>query len=164
MTDHSPRPPRGETSDLHPRQVPAGDHTLSDVATLRGAVLVLARRLRHQQAGDGLPATESAVLGRVFREGPISPGQLARGEHVRPPSMTRIVESLEQQGLVERAPHPTDGRQILITVTPAGEGFVEQSRALRTAWLARQIDQLDPADRAALSAAAPALQRLAQLP
>jgi DNA-binding MarR family transcriptional regulator len=148
---------------VEPDGTPPGQ-VLSEVATLRGAVLVLARRLRHQQAGDGLPATESAVLGRVFREGPIGPGQLARAEHVQPPSMTRIVESLERQGLVRRDPHPTDGRQIRVTVTPAGEEFIERSRALRTAWLARQIDRLDPADRDLLTAAAPALHRLAHLP
>ncbi|GAA2019734.1 MarR family transcriptional regulator [Nakamurella flavida] len=156
MTADAPRDETAAPSSADP----AG---LSEVATLRGAVLVLARRLRHQQAGDGLPATESAVLGRVFREGPTSPGRLARAEHVQPPSMTRIVESLERQGLVRRDPHPTDGRQVQVSITADGEEFIERSRALRTAWLARQIDRLDPADREMLTAAAPALHRLAHL-
>ena len=65
-----------------------------DIAALRGAVLILARRLRHQQAGDELSPSESAVMGRVGRAGPMTPGQLAKSEHVQPPSMTRIIERL----------------------------------------------------------------------
>ncbi|MGS0687008.1 MarR family winged helix-turn-helix transcriptional regulator [Nakamurella sp. GG22] len=140
------------------------------VAALRAAVMVLARRLRYQLAGDqlaggdDLSATELAVLGRVGRCGPMTPGQLARAEHVRPPSMTKVIESLEGRGLLRREPHPTDGRQYLVSRTEAAEAFVEASRKLRTAWLADHVGKLSDSDQQAIAAATAALGRLAELP
>jgi DNA-binding MarR family transcriptional regulator len=135
-----------------------------DIATLRAAVLVLARRLRRQVAGDEISSTESAVLGHLGRCGPMTPGQLARAEHIQPPSMTRVIELLERREFVRREPHPTDGRQILVTRTEAGDAFVLASREVRSAWLRERIDQLEPADRHALAAATDALSRLAAMP
>lgn len=138
---------------------------LEAVAALRGAVLRLGRRLRYQTLGDGdLSATELAVLGRIGRCGPMAPSALARAEHVRPPSMTKVIESLEERGLARRDPHPTDRRQCLISRTDAGEAFVLETRRRRTAWLAKQVGQLSTEEQRALLAAAPALERLADLP
>lgn len=134
------------------------------IAALRGAVLVMARRLRHQQPGDGLSATEVAVLGRVFRDGPLTPGQLARAEHVQPPSMTRIVERLTDRGYLRREPHPDDGRQVLISHTESGQAFIDHTRALRTRWLAEHFERLTAEDQRAIVTAVPALSRLAELP
>lgn len=155
----------------------AEDPTLGTVGTLRAAVLVLSRRLRHQvgssdpSGGDQAPgdaydvsATEVATLARIRRCAPITPSDLARAEHVRPPSMTAILERLAQLGLIRREPHPHDGRRVLVSLTPEGETFLERTRAVRTRWLAGQFDQLDAADQAALTAAAGALARLAELP
>ena len=148
-TEHAPAaaPPDGES-----------------IAVLRAAVLVLARRLRRQMADSELSSTEVSVLGRVFRDGPLTPGALARFEHVQPPSMTRVIERLEDKGYLRRDPDPSDGRQVLVSHTAHGENFIEESRALRTAWLAAQIDKLDDADRSAIAAAAAALTRLAEMP
>ena len=143
---------------------PAVQVAIEDVALLRGAVLILARRLRHQQAGDELSPSESAVMGRIGRAGPMTPGQLAKSEHVQPPSMTRIIERLETRGFLRRDPDPTDRRQVFVSRTPAGDDFVERSRAVRTAWLTQQLGQLSPADQQAITAAASALTRLAELP
>ncbi len=134
-----------------------------DIATLRGAVLILSRRLRQQQAGDELSPSESAVMGRLGRSGPMTPGQLARSEHVQPPSMTRIIERLESRGFLLRLPDPSDRRQVLVSRTRDGDDFVERSRAVRTAWLTQQLGKLDAADRLLIAAAAPALTRLAEL-
>lgn len=135
------------------------------VAALRAAVMVLARRLRYQLAGDDdLSATELSVLGRIGRCGPMTPGQLAGAEYVRPPSMTKVIESLENRGMLSRGPHPTDRRQYLVSRTEAAEAFVEASRQLRTVWLADHLARLSPDDRAAIAAATPALNRLAELP
>src|SRR6478609_11108138 len=123
------------------------------VAVLRAAVMVLARRLRYQQAGDDdLSATEMAVLGRIGRCGPMTPGQLARAEHVQPPSMTKVIESLEGRGLLRRDRHPTDGRQYMVSRTAAAEEFVAASRKVRTAWLAHHLAGLTDADRQAIAA------------
>ena len=135
------------------------------VAMLRAAVLILGRRLRHQIAGDGdLSATDLAVLGRVGRCGPMTPGQLARAEHVQPPSMTKIIERLEGRQLLRRDPHPTDGRQYLVSRTREAEVFIEESKALRSTWLVGHLTQLSAEDQKAVMAAAPALARLAELP
>src|SRR3954449_7157364 len=133
-------------------QIPADAPHIStdDVSVLRGAVLILARRLRHQQAGDELSPSEAAVMGRIGRAGPMTPGQLAKSEHVQPPSMTRIIERLAARGFLRRAPDPTDRRQVFVSRTPAGDDFVERSRAVRTAWLARQLEQLSEADQQAI--------------
>lgn len=141
------------------------DLDLDAVAALRGAVLRLGRRLRYQTLGDGdLSATELAVLGRIGRCGPMAPSALARAEHVRPPSMTKVIESLADRRLVRRDPHPTDRRQCLISRTDEGEAFVQETRRRRTAWLAQQMGELSADERAALLAAAPVLDRLADRP
>ena len=68
-----------------------------------------------------------------------------------------------ERGLVRRDPDPADRRQVLISRTPAGDELASQILLLRTAWLAAQFDRLDSADRDAITAAAPALRRLAEL-
>ena len=147
-----------------PVNEPATDDIDIDIATLRAAVLVLARRLRHQVAGDEISTTEGAVLGHLGRCGAMTPGQLARAEHIQPPSMTRVIELLERREFVRREPHPTDGRQILVTRTEAGDAFVQASKQVRSAWLRERIDQLEPANRQALADATDALSRLAAMP
>lgn len=132
--------------------------------TLRAAVIVLARRMRSQQADGELSPSETAVLGRIGRMQPVTPAVLARCEHVQPPSMTRILDHLTTRGLVRRDRDPADQRQVLISRTPEGDDLVHQIRQLRTAWLAAQFDRLDRTDRDAIKAAAGALQRLAELP
>ncbi|MET0864212.1 MAG: MarR family transcriptional regulator [Nakamurella sp.] len=134
------------------------------VAALRAAVLVLARRLRQQVADDDLSATDIAVLGRIGRCGPMTPGQLARAEHVQPPSMTKVIERLEGRGMLSREPHPTDGRQYLVSRTEQAEKFVNESRKLRTTWLAEHLAGLPAEDQLLLAAAAPALAKLAEMP
>lgn len=135
------------------------------IAGLRSSVLVLARRMRNQTLGDDeMSATEFSTLGRVRRDGPQTPGQLAKCEHVQPPSMTRIVERLENAGYLRREAHPKDGRQQLISITEVGLAFVERTRKQRNRWLAQQLAQLTDAERATIGAALPALQRLADLP
>jgi DNA-binding MarR family transcriptional regulator len=133
------------------------------VTALRSAVLILGRRMRYQSAGD-LSQSELATLGRVSREGPITPGQLARSEHVQPPSMTRLLERLESKGFIERTPHPDDRRQVLISMTDAGREYSRRIREARAAWLSAHLERLDEADRDAIAAAADALVRLAELP
>ncbi len=149
---------------LHHTTIDGADFSDDPVGALRAAVLVLGRRLRHQVAGDAPSATELAVLGRIGRCGPMSPGRLAAAEHVRPPSMTKIIEGLEARGLVRRDPHPTDRRQYLVSWTAEAEDFVNRSRELRTTWLAEHLAGLDESDRAVILSAVRALTRLAELP
>lgn len=131
------------------------------VNTLRGAVMRLSRRLRHQRVDETLSPTEMAVLATLARCGSATPGELARKEHVQPPSMTRIVAMLESKGLVHRDPHPDDRRQVVVRQSEAAEAMLEESRAKRNAFLAQLIEGLDDDERALLRAAAPVLEKLA---
>lgn len=106
------------------------------VNSLRSAVMRLSRRLKHQRVDESLSPTEMSVLGTLARCGSATPGELARKEHVQPPSMTRIVALLEAKGLVRLEPHPEDRRQKVVTQTEQAEAMLEESRRKRNAFLA----------------------------
>ena len=129
---------------------------------LRIAVMRLARRLRQQRATDAYTMSQLSALATLDRDGPLTLGALAAAEKVQPPSMTRIVASLEQAALVRRAPHPTDGRQVLLTATSEGSRLLAADRKRRDAWLACRMAELTEAERATLHDAARILGRLAQ--
>ncbi len=133
------------------------------VNALRGAVMRLSRRLKHQRVDESLSPTEMSVLGTLARCGRATPGELARKEHVQPPSMTRIVAMLEAKGLVRLEAHPDDRRQKVVTQTEQAEAMLEESRRRRNAWLAELASGLDEDEWAKLRAAAPVLEKLAQL-
>ncbi|MDP9396446.1 MAG: MarR family transcriptional regulator [Actinomycetota bacterium] len=128
---------------------------------LRVAVLRLARRLRSERADNDLTLTQLATLGTLERHGPLTPGELAAHEGVRPPSMTRVLAGLEERALVVRTPHPTDRRQVLVALGDAARTLLREDRRRRDAWLARRLAELSPEERAALRAAVPVLERLA---
>lgn len=139
------------------------DADLAAVSSLRAGVMRLSRRLRNQQVDESLNATEMSVLGTLARCGSATPGELARKEHVQPPSMTRIVAMLEAKGLVRREPHPEDRRQVVVTRTEQAEAMLTQSRNKRNAWLAALTAGLDEDEWELLRRAAPVLEKLAQL-
>lgn len=84
----------------------------------------------------------------------MTPGALAIRERVRPPSMTRVIASLAEEGLVERAPHPVDGRQVLVSVSESGAELVKAARRARQEWLGERLATLDDGQRDALRNAA----------
>ena len=133
---------------------------------LRISVSRLARRLRAERIALGLQPdlsdTQLGVLATLVNHGPMTPGELAEHEKVQPPSMTRVIAVLEYRSLVIRAPHSTDRRQVVLTVTDGGRDLVFQARRLREAWLARRLRELTPQERATLRAAAPILEKLSQ--
>src|SRR3954452_22817705 len=87
---------------------------------LRTTVMRLARRLRAQRTDDSLSLSQIAALGTLTRTGPITPGELAAQERVQPPTMTRLLFTLEKAGLVTKRDHPDDRRQVLVEISPAG--------------------------------------------
>ena len=135
-------------------------------SALRISVTRLARRLRAERQREGLEPdlsdTQLAALAALERHSAMTPGELADHEKVQPPSMTRVITVLEERGLVMRAPHASDRRQVVLTVTDYGREVVQQSRKLREAWLAKRMRELTPQERAALRAAAPVLEKLSQ--
>ncbi len=130
-------------------------------STLRLSVMRLARRLRAERADTSLSLSQLATLATLDRHGPLTPGELAAHERVQPPSMTRLASTLLAAGLARRDPHPTDGRQVLLRITPEGSAILLEDRRRRDAWLARQLRDLDPADVEVLARATAVLDRLA---
>lgn len=133
------------------------------VSEVRGAVMRLSRRLRHQRVDESLSPTEMSVLATLARCGSATPGELARKEHVQPPSMTRIVAMLEGKGLVRREPHPDDRRQVVVSRTSQAEAMLAESRDKRNAWLSELAEGLTDEELAILRQAAPVLEKLAHL-
>ena len=134
---------------------------------LRISVSRLARRLRVERlmpelAEPALSDTQLAALATLERHGAMSPGDLAEHEKVQPPSMTRVIAALVDWDLVTRAPHPTDRRQVILTVTPEGRSLVQRVRRRKEAWLAQRLAELSPLERATLREAAPILEKLSQ--
>ncbi|HSK33501.1 MAG TPA: MarR family transcriptional regulator [Propionicimonas sp.] len=129
---------------------------------LRLSVMRFARRLRNERQPDNpLSVGSLSALGILFREGECSIGALAAHERVQPPSMTRTVNYLVDQGYAVRRAHPTDGRQVLVDLTDKGREILLADRRRRDAWLAQRLRELTPDERALLREAAPLIQRLA---
>jgi DNA-binding MarR family transcriptional regulator len=129
------------------------------VVRLRLAVGRLARRLRQQAGGEVTPSQYSA-LSSVGRLGPVTLGELAAVERVRPPTMTRIVASLEEAGLVERQAHPDDRRVAQVRLSGAGRRFLQRSGTRKDAFLAERLARLDPDEVAQLAQAVAVIERL----
>jgi DNA-binding MarR family transcriptional regulator len=146
--------------------IPPAGSDVGLAAALRISVNRLSRRLRAERAAHGLQPelsdTQFAALAVLETHAEMTPGELAEHEKVQPPSMTRVIAALEERGLLMRAPHQTDKRQVLLTVTDQGRDLVHQARRLREAWLARRLRELSPEEQATLRAAAPILEKLSK--
>jgi DNA-binding MarR family transcriptional regulator len=127
---------------------------------LRVSVARLARRLRQEGAGDDATPSQLAALATLYHDGPMTLGELAHAERVKPPSMTRIVAGLEERGLVRRESSAEDRRVQRVTVTEAGRAAHEEYRKRRDAWLCRQLTKLEPEEREVLTRAADILDRI----
>ncbi|MHB8285196.1 MAG: MarR family winged helix-turn-helix transcriptional regulator [Caulobacteraceae bacterium] len=131
-------------------------------ADLRTVVGKLKRRFREQTPDGDLTETQISVLLRLERHGPTTVTALAKAEAMRPQSMGANVAALTAAGLVTGAPHPTDGRQTVLSLTDACHSWIDTSRAVRQDWLVRALQaRLQPAEQDQLAAAVALLQRLA---
>ena len=130
---------------------------------LRMCVVRLRRRLVNERHPDNtLSISAMAVLGCLARRGePMQIGELAEHERVRPPSMTRTVNALEQDGYVVRRQDANDARLVLVELSEKGRATVLADRRRRDAWLARQLRTLESDERETLRQAVTILQRLA---
>ncbi len=129
-------------------------------ARLRLAVSRLARRLRRESASD-ITASQLSALYTIARLGPLTLGDLSAAEGVRPPTMTRVVASLEALGFVARTVDPADRRVARVAVTTRGRDLVEASRHRKDAFLASRLRALSAEERAVLDKASDLLERLA---
>ncbi|MGO9843187.1 MAG: MarR family winged helix-turn-helix transcriptional regulator [Candidatus Acidiferrales bacterium] len=131
------------------------------VADLTQAIGLLVRRVRAAAASHELSLTESAVMKRLATDGPATTADLARAESMKPQSMGATVAALEEMGMVERKPHPTDGRQVNIELTAKGAAVRKSDRDAKRTWLAQAIAQLDEEERETLFKAGEIIKRLA---
>ena len=130
----------------------------ADLVTSLEALLSWVRRL---PPSGGLSLTATATLARLVRDGPVGLSALAAVEGVSQPAMSQLVGRLERDGLVDRVGSPDDGRSVLVRVTDAGAALVAERRAVRAAALTELLDRGSPDDVALVTAAVPALVRLA---
>jgi DNA-binding MarR family transcriptional regulator len=128
-------------------------------ARLRLAIARMARRMR-QEAGDELSPSTMAALATIEHHGPLTPSELADIERIKRPTATRVLNRLEDDGLIERAADPSDGRSALIRVTKEGAALLKKLRSRKNAYLARRLRELPDEDVAALERAAEVLERL----
>ncbi|GAA4437955.1 MarR family transcriptional regulator [Phytohabitans houttuyneae] len=129
---------------------------------VRDAITRLNRRVRQTRPVGDLTATQLNALTSLELAGALTPRELADVERVQPPTMTKIVAKLEERGLVQRSPHPTDGRQVILAATEAGRAVLAQFERARDEWLASRLAELRPEERDTLQRAAEILRKLAR--
>ncbi|WP_432902670.1 MarR family winged helix-turn-helix transcriptional regulator [Micromonospora matsumotoense] len=129
---------------------------------LRDAITRLNRRVRQARPVGDLTVTQLSALTSLRLAGALTPRELADVERVQPPTMTKIVAKLEERGLVQRTPHPTDGRQVILAATEGGRAVLDQFERVRDEWLASRLAALAEDERDTLRRAAEILQQLAR--
>src|SRR5687767_3196408 len=139
--------------------MPVPDETAELAGRLRLAVTRLARQLRQTSDSD-LSPTQSAVLATLANHGPVTLGELAELERVASPTITKVTGILQERGLVVKVTDRVDRRFVRVELTDEGHALVERSRARKTAWLARQLQDLTPEEVEQLRAATEVLERL----
>lgn len=128
---------------------------------LRLSVVRLNRRLRSQRTDESVSLTQISALATLHRCGPMTPSELAASERVRPPSMTRVIAALEEEGLVSRRDHPTDGRQSIIELSPKGAELLAEEASAKERWLDKRLAELTEEERAILAKASQIIDRMA---
>ena len=132
------------------------------VAELSLAIGQLVRRLRVEANPGELSWSQIATLARLDKVGAMTTADLARAEFVKPQSMGTTLADLEQAGLVQRRPHPTDGRQVLFALTAEGMEARRQRNIAKREWLLSAMARLNPAEQQTLMTAAALIKRLAE--
>ncbi|MEU4650360.1 MarR family winged helix-turn-helix transcriptional regulator [Nocardia fluminea] len=117
-----------------------------NTAAVAGALSLLTvkldRLLRLHHTDQPISLVQRSALTTLVRDGAMSSGALAIREGVRPPSMTRTINTLAALGLIERTPHPSDGRQIVVSVSRSGRSLLTDTVSARDAWLAGHLSKL----------------------
>ena len=133
----------------------------SDSQRLARSVIHLTRRLRRERLTELTP-TQLSVLGTLLQVGPATPGAVASHEGVSPPSVTRTLNCLVDDGYVLREAHPDDRRQVLVRLSDKGETMLREQRNRRNAWLDARLARLTVDERATLRKASDLLEQLSR--
>jgi DNA-binding MarR family transcriptional regulator len=140
----------------------SADNPIAD--RLHSIAIHLLRRVRRADQASGISPSELSALSVVVFAGPITLGELATAEQVRPPSMTRIVKILEGNGMIARERDETDRRVTRLRASASGEKLIKQGRSARVRLLADLLGDLEPSDLTSLDAAAKILERVLSVP
>ena len=132
------------------------------VRELTEAVGQLLRRLRSETNPDDLNLSQLSTLARLDQNGAMATADLARAKSMKPQSMGSILAVLEQEGLVERWAHPTDGRQILFGLTSAGAEIRRQRGIAKREWLLAAMAKLEADELKTIVDAIPLIKRLGE--
>lgn len=130
--------------------------------SLRDAITRFNRRIRRARPVGDLTGTQLSAMTSLELAGALTPRELADAERVQPPTMTKIVARLEERGLIRRTPHPTDGRQVILSVTDEGRAVLALYERARDEWLTRTLAGLTPEERDTLRRAAEILEKIAR--
>ncbi|HZY77495.1 MAG TPA: MarR family transcriptional regulator [Jatrophihabitantaceae bacterium] len=140
----------------------APKNTMAELAAqLRPSLLRLTRIVRNQRVDMSVTLTQLSAMGTLKKHGPMSAGELATCERVQPPSMTKVLASLEERGLVRRDTHPSDRRQVIVAITDEGLALLDSERRSRDAWLSQRLSGLSAEERALIRKVIPVLDKLA---
>lgn len=156
------RSARGNRAAAAGAAASAGSADLAD--RLHSAAIHLLRRLRREDDASGLPAPQLSALSVIVFGGPITLGALAQAEQVRPPTITKLVATLEEAGLVEREVDVADRRVVRVKATGRGTRLLHEGRMRRVASLAASLAQLPAAERDRLARAVPILEKVVRTP
>lgn len=155
------RPRAGQAGGKARRESGGAGELEQDLALrLHAAAVHLLRRLRREDEAMGISPARASALSVLGFGGPRTLGELAAAEQVTPPTMSRLVAAMEEEGLVAREADPDDGRVARLRATPAGLRLIERGRARRVACLVAQLDDLAAADVRALTRGVEVLERL----
>jgi DNA-binding MarR family transcriptional regulator len=132
------------------------------VARLRAVIGRLARQLNDASTGEGLTPTQYSVLALVRAKGPLGLTELTDLEGLNPTMLSRVIRVLDDSGLIQRLPDPSDLRAARVQITPDGERVHERIRERRTRVLTDCLDRLPAQTAATLLATVPAMEALAE--
>ena len=132
-------------------------------SALQVSIGLFIRRLRQSPVHGELTLPEISALSRLERAGSATTSDLARAEQITPQAMGATLAALEERGLVERRPDPSDGRRMAMSVTTAGQQALRNKRSARTEQLAKALaGGFTHIEVEALRAAAPLIERLGE--
>ncbi|HEY8029644.1 MAG TPA: MarR family transcriptional regulator [Gaiellaceae bacterium] len=127
--------------------------TIALADALRPALLQVGRELRREARAAGVSPEQVSLLVDIKYAPGIGLRNLAARQRVSPPAITKHVDRLERDGLVERTQSQADRRRVGLTLTAEGQRLLRRVRSRRTAWLAQRLERLDAAELAAIEAA-----------
>ena len=133
-------------------------------ARLRTVVRLLKMRAEKLKEKDAPSQSEHQVMVWLDDKGAMTPRALADAQKVRPQTVQQTLDALERRKFISRADHPTDRRQVLISLSAAGRKALYKGRAARQAWLAGELAKLPRRELKTVTDALAILERFLNKP